>query len=465
MYKTYTSRPFRIVHVDDEEFPLSFFKNTVEHHKAFEAVSVQSFLNRDVAAQEVIKTPPDLLVTELRNVNVTGQKDNYGYGMSGFELLKILSEQSFKSPVLIFSGILPMQGVEDEARRCAGNNLDISFLKKPATIEEIVTAVGKALGIKCDVANPSPKNLTIGQQGVLDAAIAKAGTPSAALQLEIDKIRAAKNKDELVKIYLRHENIERPKADAELIGLMILSKLAELDPTLNVEALNKEVETKNKDYREARYWREAAEQGDAEAQYHLGNSYENGFDVTKDVAEAVKWYRKAAEHGYADAQSYLGFIYQFGVGVAEDVDEARKWYQKAADQGDEGSIEQLEKIKRRDEQSKQRQPSPIATAAGQYHSIQKKNFVTFKRCLISGIAACFICYIGRNIADNNSLFITVPLTGLPWLIFKISDNEETGEHMDVAQAIGALLLGALLSLLSALPVILAFAFLRNVFAD
>lgn len=82
--------------------------------------------------------------------------------------------------------------------------------------------------------------LTKAQQENLDAAFARVGKPSPALQLEIDEIRAVKNKDELDNIYLRHENIERPTVEAELIGLLILSKLAELDPTLNVEALNKE---------------------------------------------------------------------------------------------------------------------------------------------------------------------------------------------------------------------------------
>ena len=158
-------------------------------------------------------------------------------------------------------------------------------------------------------------------------------------------------------------------------------------------------------------------------------------------------------------------MYQFGQGVAEDIDEARKWYQLAADQRDEGSIEQLAKIKKRDEQSEQKQSPPLAVKPRQDQNIQKKSFITFKRCLISGIAACIVCYIGREMDSSRSWFITVPITGLPWLIFKISDNEETGERMDPGEAIGILLMGALLSLFSALPVLIAFAFLKNVFAS
>jgi TPR repeat protein len=55
-----------------------------------------------------------------------------------------------------------------------------------------------------------------------------------------------------------------------------------------------------------KWYRKAAEQNDAEAQYNLGLCYANGQGVAKDEAEAVKWYRKAAEQNDADAQYNLG---------------------------------------------------------------------------------------------------------------------------------------------------------------
>ena len=65
------------------------------------------------------------------------------------------------------------------------------------------------------------------------------------------------------------------------------------------------------DYAEALKWyRKAAEQGDASAQYNLGNGYRRGKGVTQDYAEAANWYRKAAEQGNAWAQSNLGVMYQ-----------------------------------------------------------------------------------------------------------------------------------------------------------
>ena len=79
--------------------------------------------------------------------------------------------------------------------------------------------------------------------------------------------------------------------------------------------------------------RQAAEQGDVNAQYSLGQIYRKGEGVSRDYAKAVKWYRKAAEQGYADAQFKLGVMYHNGKGVPQDDAEAVKWYRKAAEQG------------------------------------------------------------------------------------------------------------------------------------
>ena len=44
------------------------------------------------------------------------------------------------------------------------------------------------------------------------------------------------------------------------------------------------------------------------AQYALGSCYANGEGVEKDLTEAVIWYRKAADQGLAEAQFNLGFV-------------------------------------------------------------------------------------------------------------------------------------------------------------
>ena len=69
----------------------------------------------------------------------------------------------------------------------------------------------------------------------------------------------------------------------------------------------------------------------------LGYKYENGIGVLQDRGAAEKWYRLAAAQGYAAAQYNLGQMYDNYGDCADDEycypDEAEKWYLKAADQG------------------------------------------------------------------------------------------------------------------------------------
>jgi len=83
----------------------------------------------------------------------------------------------------------------------------------------------------------------------------------------------------------------------------------------------------------AKWYRKAAEGGEATAQFSLGLGYENGNGVNKDIAEAIKWYRKAAEQGDAAAQNQYGYMLWSGTGVAKNHAEAAKWYREGAEAG------------------------------------------------------------------------------------------------------------------------------------
>lgn len=76
----------------------------------------------------------------------------------------------------------------------------------------------------------------------------------------------------------------------------------------------------------------AAAQGNATAQFSLGNLYDKGRGVARDGAEAFSWYRKAAEQGFPAAQLNVGIMYEAGDGVAPDLVEAARWYRRAAEQ-------------------------------------------------------------------------------------------------------------------------------------
>jgi hypothetical protein len=88
------------------------------------------------------------------------------------------------------------------------------------------------------------------------------------------------------------------------------------------------------DYAEAAIWyRRAADQGMAEAQYNLGVMYQDGLGVEQSDAEAARYYQLSAEQGFADAQVNLGLMHAEGRGVPQDLSEAQRLWQLAAAQG------------------------------------------------------------------------------------------------------------------------------------
>ncbi len=100
-------------------------------------------------------------------------------------------------------------------------------------------------------------------------------------------------------------------------------------------------------YLEAATWfRLAAEQGVADAQFILGVMYENGQGVPQDHAEAVRWYRLAAEQGHANAQYNLGVSYVIGEGVPKNYILGYKWFNLAAAGGHEDAAAARERLSR-----------------------------------------------------------------------------------------------------------------------
>jgi TPR repeat protein len=76
-------------------------------------------------------------------------------------------------------------------------------------------------------------------------------------------------------------------------------------------------------------------------------SYDQGLGVSQNDAQAVKWYRKAAKQGNADAQYNLGWMYANGLGVEQNDAAAAKWFGKAAEQGDKDAQNALEVMRNR----------------------------------------------------------------------------------------------------------------------
>ena len=110
------------------------------------------------------------------------------------------------------------------------------------------------------------------------------------------------------------------------------------------------------DLQQATMWfKKAADQGHAEAQYSLGKAYyefHGASGVPKNDLQAALWYRRAADQGHVGAQTSLGVLYYNGEGVPQDYDQATLWLQKAADQGDAVAQMWLKRLKERIEEKK-----------------------------------------------------------------------------------------------------------------
>jgi len=71
--------------------------------------------------------------------------------------------------------------------------------------------------------------------------------------------------------------------------------------------------------------------------------YHDGKGVVQSNTEAAKWYRKAAEQGYAQAQYNLGIAYLLGR-APQNRDLAIKWFKKSAAQGNQNAIAALKQL-------------------------------------------------------------------------------------------------------------------------
>ena len=94
---------------------------------------------------------------------------------------------------------------------------------------------------------------------------------------------------------------------------------------------NNEDDSEEYSLKMAAYWCEkSAEQGEAEAQNHLGWLYRQGMGVAENDKTSFKWYKKAADQGHYSAQFDVGVFYE----CKQDFKKAAIWYQKAARKGD-----------------------------------------------------------------------------------------------------------------------------------
>ena len=88
-------------------------------------------------------------------------------------------------------------------------------------------------------------------------------------------------------------------------------------------------------------YQDAAAKGHAQAMNALGQAYQQGKGTGADPARAAEWYRKAAGQKLADAENNLGMLYLEGKGVARDLSEAFELFERAAGQNDPWGLNNL----------------------------------------------------------------------------------------------------------------------------
>ena len=98
--------------------------------------------------------------------------------------------------------------------------------------------------------------------------------------------------------------------------------------------------------RAVRWWTLAAEQGDLESLFNLGQAYRLGMGTVKDEVKAFELFLKAALAGVAAAQSRIGLAYATGEGAALDPIEACKWIELAAMRGDKAAAANRERARK-----------------------------------------------------------------------------------------------------------------------
>ncbi len=92
-----------------------------------------------------------------------------------------------------------------------------------------------------------------------------------------------------------------------------------------------------------RWWQKAAEQGNPDALYQLGATWEAATSVPDNHANAIKYWKLAGEKGHVEALNRLTWLYTKTSGNGADDAEVMRWLKLAADKGSRDARKELER--------------------------------------------------------------------------------------------------------------------------
>jgi TPR repeat protein len=81
--------------------------------------------------------------------------------------------------------------------------------------------------------------------------------------------------------------------------------------------------------------KKASEAGDAEANYWIGRSYEQGYGIHADQSEATRWFLRGAELGDPLSENSAAIRLAEGNGAKKETEKAVGWFRKSAEQGND----------------------------------------------------------------------------------------------------------------------------------
>jgi CheY-like chemotaxis protein len=124
--------PPRIVVVNDESVILEQIETVIRY--SLKNAVVLPFQDGEAAWKDLLRTDPDLLITDLRRP-----------GMNGWDLLRLLAQRKVKFPILVTSGTGAKDAKKD-IRRCAGPDLNVTFWRMPFPGDQLERYLREQLG-------------------------------------------------------------------------------------------------------------------------------------------------------------------------------------------------------------------------------------------------------------------------------------------------------------------------------
>jgi TPR repeat protein len=107
------------------------------------------------------------------------------------------------------------------------------------------------------------------------------------------------------------------------------------------------------------YFKLAADQGDLKSQLYVSNCYCDGVGVEKNKVEAIKYCELAANQGHMESQLFIANSYRFGRSIPQNQAKAVQYFKLAAIKGNLSAVKALETMSRLEGRIAERFAEPL----------------------------------------------------------------------------------------------------------